>query len=78
MTTPAASLNAAADVLHAAVFDRDPSALARLMTTDVALALVEVLNERAYLARVGDPAFKPEAATDYEVARLATAVLAAR
>ncbi|MFF8786933.1 hypothetical protein [Streptomyces sp. NPDC015125] len=70
-------LNAGADKVHDAVRAKNPAALADLLTKDVALALVEVLNARAYLARTGDTAFNPEAATDYEALRLAEGLLAA-
>ncbi|MFI5525007.1 hypothetical protein [Streptomyces platensis] len=75
MPNPATALNAAADKLHEAVRANDPAALGALLTPDAALALVEVLNARAYLAQTGAADFNPEAATDYEALRLAERIL---
>ncbi|MEV7470245.1 hypothetical protein AB0O20_27630 [Streptomyces kronopolitis] len=77
MPNPAATLNAAAERLHDAVRANDPAALSALLTPDAALALIEVLNARAYLAHTGAADFNPEAATDYEALRLAEHILAA-
>ncbi|WP_030798923.1 hypothetical protein [Streptomyces sp. NRRL S-337] len=77
MPSPAATLNAAADKLHDAVRANDPAALAALLTPEIALALIEVLNARAHLAHTGAADFNPGAATDYESLRLAERILAA-